>query len=86
MARQQAIVIEKWTSGDYIYGAVRDHLAPAGTPCLWLGRSEYPVARLDFLDFEAGTYYVVRWLGRGERVPLPIEGYNDPVHFDSNKR
>lgn len=79
--KQQVVVIEKWTSGDFIYGAVRDYQAPAGTPCLWLGRSEYPVAQLGYLDPEAGTYCVVRWLKHGEQVPLPIEGYNDPVHF-----
>ena len=74
--KKQAVVIEKWESGDFIYGAVRDYMAPAGTPRLYLNKSEYPVAQLGYLDAWAGTFYVARWLKRGERIPMPIKGYN----------
>lgn len=67
-------VMQTWCSGDFLYGAVRTGIYPAGIHHRDVNGREYPVAKLGVNSL--GECKLIAWVPRSERFPEPIKGWN----------
>ena len=67
-------VMQKWSAGDFVYGAIRTTSAPSGVHHLMVNGREYPVARL---NISGDDYSIAFWAKRSDPFPEPIRGFNN---------